>query len=311
MERFNDLSVWDTPPYAAHVVPVTWEPNHATGERFVAVVAIRYETPAGTPPSSHIVFRHQQLRAMIGHRRASSAYGILEHVSRFIFQQLVADVPLSELSTPFEGFTTGRPVRARGYSENQVVDTAIRTLSAFGTRDTYVDEQEGVQRNSVPTSQFLRTLRTTFAGDEKDLRARFNRRIQWPGTPEITIDYAHNKYMVQVTSLPQSVPHLITLQKEAESKMFELDVATTLMRRDAAVTFPALLVNTAALSESVTDDAEVVARSLLDRLRFMSEQKEMSIIETTSPADAARILGELDFRPTSSTGRFPRMAVGS
>ncbi|MFV8637916.1 hypothetical protein ACNRBS_00455 [Ralstonia pseudosolanacearum] len=293
MEHFDELNAWGAPPFLAHAVPMLWQPNESTGERFVAVVALRYEAPLLGGVSTHIAFRQQQLKAMLGAKRAASAYGILEHVAHFVHQQLQDGLSLAELSAPFDGFVAGKEARVRGYSKTQVIDTAVRTLSAFGTRDTYVDELETVQRNTVPTSRFLRSVRSVFSREESDRRARFNRKVEWPGAPEITLDYAHNQHLVQVTSLPQSAPHLLALQKEAESKMFELDIAATLLRNSAPAQ-PSILVNTGALADSLSREAEAVARELLERLRFMSAQKKMSLIEARDPVEGARILDELD-----------------
>lgn len=293
MERIDDLSMWDTPPYSASVVPVLWEPNHSTGERLVAIVAIKYDAPSTGNTSTHVAFDPNQLRAMIGAKRAASALGILEHVSGFLGRQLRGGVSFDNLQAPFEGFHIGKPTRVRGYSERQVVDSSIRMLSAFGTRETYNDAEEGSQRNSVPTSQFIRSLRTAFVRDDEQRRHRFNRRVRWPGSPEITIDYAHGSNLVQVTSLPQTPSHLIALQKEAESKMLELDVATSLLRQDEATASPYLLVNTGPMRQPVSMDAQRIATELLERLKFMSSQKNMSVIEAQNPEEGARLLEDL------------------
>ncbi len=301
MEQFDDLNAWGVPPFSARALPLLWQPNEATGERFVAVVALRYEAPLLGDASTHIAFRQEQLKAMLGAKRAASAYGILAHVARFVHQQLLDGVPLAELTAPFDGFVAGKEARVRGYSRTQAIDTAIRTLSAFGTRDTYAEELETVQRNTVPTSQFLRSVRSAFSREEGERRARFNRKIEWPDAPEITLDYAHNQHLVQVTSLPQSATHLLALQKEAESKMFELDIAVTLLRKSAPA-LPSILVNTAALSDSSSREAGAVARELLERLRFMSAQKKMTLIEARSPIEGAHILDELDVRARIDSG---------
>ncbi|KVD77599.1 hypothetical protein WS62_29870 [Burkholderia sp. ABCPW 14] len=240
-----------------------------------------------------MAFDPRQLRAMIGAKRATSALGILEHVSGFIHQQLLAGVDFDDLQSPFDGFRIGRPTRVRGYSERQVVDSSIRMLSAFGTRDTYNESVEAIQRNSVPTSQFIKSLRAVFARDDEQRRIRFNRRVQWPGTPEITVDYAHGQCLVQVTSLPQSPSHLIALQKEAESKILELDVATLLLRQDTAIVSPYLLINTESTLQPINAEARRLATELLDRLKFMSSQKEMRVLEARSPEDGAGLLEDL------------------
>jgi hypothetical protein len=293
MERLEDVNFWDAPPYSARVAPVLWELNHSIGERVVAVVAIRYDAPSEGRASTHVAFDPHQLRAMIGAKRAASALGILEHVSGFIQKQLEAGVDLGDLHAPFDGFRIGVPARVRGYSERQVVDSSLRMLSAFGTRDTYSETTEATQRNSVPTSQFIRSLRTAFARDDEQRRHRFNQRVRWPGAPEITIDYGHGPNLVQVTSLPQSPSHLIALQKEAESKLLELDVATSLLRKDEAIASPYLLINTGAMHQPINSDARRIAAGLLERLKFMSSQKEMSVIEAQTPEEGAGLLDDL------------------
>jgi hypothetical protein len=274
-------------------VPVIWELNRASGERLVAILAIRYDAPDPRAISTHVAFEPNQLRAMIGHKRATSALGILEHVSMFMRTQLDEGIDIEDLQTPFDGFFVGKPTRVRGYSERQVVDAAIRTLSAFGTRGSFNDAAESGRRNSTATSHFLRSLRSAFVRHDNDLKARFNRRIRWPDAPEMTIDYAHEHHLVQVTSLPQSPSHLLTLQKEAESKILELDVAASLLRQDSANASPYLLVNAAPISRPINDESQKIAVELLDRLTFIGSQKAMSVITVTSPDEGAALLDNL------------------
>lgn len=293
MDRIDDPNLWDTPPFSARAVPIIWELNRASGERLVAIIAIRYDSPDPRAISTHIAFEPNQLRAMIGHKRATSALGILEHVSMFMRAQLDEGIDTENLQTPFDGFFIGKPARVRGYSEKQVVDAAIRTLSAFGTRGSFNDAAESSRRNSTATSHFLRSLRSAFVRNDTDLKARFNRRVRWPDAPEMTIDYAHEHHLVQVTSLPQSPAHLITLQKEAESKMLELDVAASLLRQDHANAQPYLLINVAPISQPMTVESKKIATELLDRLRFISSQKDMSVITANSPEEGASLLEDL------------------
>jgi hypothetical protein len=288
------MNLWDTPPFAAHAAPVLWTPNMDTGERFVALVLIRYDSPTSGDVRAPIVFHSKQLKAMVGTRRAVSALGILEHVSAYMRQQMLAGTALEGVSAPFDGFSVGRPVRVRGYSAKQVVDTAIRTLSAFGSRDAYDDDDEANHRNSVPTRQFLRSVRSLFAREDDDRKARFNRTVAWPDSAEMTIDYAHEKHLVQVTSLPQSAMHLISLQKEAESKLFELDITASLLRSDRSPAQPSLLINTASLVNAETGDARRTATELLERLKFMTSQKQVTLFQASNPIEASEMLEELE-----------------
>ncbi|WP_233411926.1 hypothetical protein [Paraburkholderia kururiensis] len=231
---------------------------------------------------------------MIGAKRAASAYGIMRHVAEFMQQQMLRGRPLEEVIAPFDGFTVGRTTRIRGYSSKQLIDTAIRTLSAFGTRGSFDDDDDAGQRNSVPTRQFLRTLRSVFAQDDDERRARFNRSIAVSGSAEMTIDYAHDRYLVQVTSLPQTAPHLIALQKEAESKILELDITAGLLRSEQAPCRASLLVNSAPLAQAETREARQLANELLNRLRFVSDRKGIVLHPVQDPGEAAQILEEIE-----------------
>ncbi|NIF78902.1 hypothetical protein F3J20_16160 [Paraburkholderia sp. Cy-641] len=288
------MNPWDTPPFSAHAAPVLWTPNASTGERFVAIVLVRYDAPVVGEVAAPVTFSPRQLKAMIGSRRASSALGILHHVSEFMRDQILSGSALDNVIAPFDGFAIGKLMRVRGYSSKQVVDTAIRTLSAFGSRESYDEDEETPQRNSVPTRQFLRSLRSVFAREDEERRGRFNKNVTVGGSAPMTIDYAHEKHLVQVTSLPQSEPHLIALQKEAESKILELDITATLLRSDRAPTHSSLLINTASLERADSREARKVANELLERLRFMSEQKSMTLLQARDPFEAAKILDQFE-----------------
>ncbi|MCM2541847.1 hypothetical protein M8545_00005, partial [Burkholderia glumae] len=114
--------------------------------------------------------------------------------------------------------------------------------------------------------------------------------------------------LVQVTSLPQTPSHLLTLQKEAESKILELDVAASLMRKDSASTAPYLLINVAPISRPMNVESRKIASELLERLRFIGLQKEMSIITADSPEEGASLLEDLPRRSSRHTWRIPMSA---
>ncbi|RQN35027.1 hypothetical protein [Paraburkholderia tropica] len=290
------MNFWDVPPFAAKAAPVLWTPNASTGERFVALILLKYESPERGEVATPLSFHPKQMKAMMGTKRAESALGIIQHVADFMRQQLLSGVALGEVIAPFDGFQVGNQSSVRGYSAKQVIDTAIRTLSAFGTRTSFDDGEDAAQRNSIPTRQFLRSLRSAFARDDDERRARFNRSITVSGSAEMTIDYAHDKQLVQVTSLPQSAPHLITLQKEAESKILELDITASLLRSESAPARSSLLINTASLTHAETKEARQIANELLDRLRFMSEQKGIDLHPVGNPIEAAHILESLELK---------------
>ena len=290
------MNLWDAPPFAAYAAPVLWTPNSATGERFVAVVLIRYDAPIAGDVATPVTFHAKQLKAMIGSKRATSALGILSHVADFMRQQILAGIALEEVAAPFDGFAVGNRMRVRGYSSKQITDTAIRTLSAFGSRDSYEDDEDVVQRNTIPTRQFLRSLRSVFSQEDDERKARFNKNVIFSGSAGMTIDYAHEKHFVQVTSLPQSTPHLIALQKEAESKILELDITSNLIRSERAPAHPSLLINTASLDHADTKEARQIANELLDRLKFVSDQKGITLLRASSPLEAAHMLEKFEIR---------------
>lgn len=279
------------PSHTARAAPVFWEPNGARfGERLVAIILVHFEKPELVAPLSYIAFSDTQLRALVGKERARSASGILEHASSFCHQQLLTGVPLTEVIPPLEGFSVGESVRVRGYSTTQVMDTAIRTLSAFGTRNYYEEVAELEGRNSLPTRAFLKSLQRQFSQRDESRKSRFNKTFALDSTSEMTIDYAHHQHLVQVTSLPVSAHHSVTLQKEAESKLFELDIAADIIRQASARARPALLVNTAPLNSDLDAEARGYAEGLLQQLTLMSEKKNMVIMPAPSPEAAAEIL---------------------
>lgn len=288
------MNAWELPPIAAHAAPVLWSPNASTGERFVALIVIRYDAPTPGVSNAHVAFHLKQLKAMIGSKRATSAFGILEHVAAFMRDQMLEGAAFDDLIAPFDGFTVGKAMRIRGYSEKQVVDGAIRSLSTFGSRDSYEADGDVNRRNSIPTSQFLRYLRSSFAREDEERKARFNKRLKLHGAAEMTIDYAHGRHLVQVTSLPSSAAHLISLQKEAESKVLELDITASLLREQSAPTQPSLLVNTTSLALAVMPESKRIADELFDRLKFVSSRKGIQLLQACSPKEAAGILSELE-----------------
>ncbi|WP_044042325.1 hypothetical protein [Caballeronia insecticola] len=288
------MNLWDSPPYTAHAAPVLWTPSASTGECFVAIVLIQYESPEHGKALARLALGPKQLRAMIGAKRAQSALGIMGHVAEFMHQQLAGGTAFADVIAPFDEFHVGKATRIRGYSERQVVDTATRTLSAFAARGSFDDEADQQQRNSIPTRQFLRSLRSAFARDDEARKARFNKTIDLYKSAQMTIDYAYEQCLVQVTSLPQTVPHLVVLQKEAESKILELDITAGLLQSHSAPSSPSLLVNIAPLNTAETSEARRIAGELFDRLTFMSEQKKIALVPVKDPFEAAQLLEQFE-----------------
>jgi hypothetical protein len=110
------MNLWEAPPFAAKAAPVLWTPTAATGERFVAVILIQYNSPVSGDVATPLAFHPKQLRAMLGAKRADSALGIMQHVADFMKQQMLAGTALGEITAPFDGFQVGAPTNIRGYS---------------------------------------------------------------------------------------------------------------------------------------------------------------------------------------------------
>ncbi len=75
--------------------------------------------------------------------------------------------------------------------------------------------------------------------------------------------------------------------------MLELDVATSLLRQDEAPASPYLLVNTGPMRQPISMEAQRIAAELLERLKFMSSQKDMFVIEAQNPEEGAGLLDDL------------------
>jgi hypothetical protein len=228
---------------------------------------------------------------MLGRQRGIASFGVLKEVAEFMTTCQISGQTLETLQTPFVGFTVGPAMVTRGYSVNQLLDAAVRTVSAFGNADDLLDEGEpaGITRNTVRTAEFLRSLRRQVAGDDEQLKARFEKRLKpKEGFPDLTVDYAFKQWMVQVTSLPTTPRQAMHALREAQSKLYEID----LIRRgmDGNEVSPILLVNEDALVTSTTNQARDHANQMLDRLKQLATSDNLELVETTTPEDAARML---------------------
>lgn len=281
------------PPCVARYSPVFWEPVSGTGERLVALIAIEPDERSLEALSSgtHVVIPPERLKAMLGRQRGIASFGVLKEVAEFMTTCQIAGQKLEGLETPFTGFSVGAPMLARGYGINQLLDAAIRTVSAFGVADELLDEAEpiGLNRNTVKTAEFIRSIRRQVAGDDEQLKARFEKRLKPKnGFPDLTVDYAFNQWMVQVTSLPTTPRQAMHSLREAQSKLYEID----LIRRgmDGNQVSPILLVNEDALVSSTTNQAKDQANQMLERLKQLAISDDLELVETTTPEEAARMI---------------------
>lgn len=279
------------PPCVARYSPVFWEPLAGTGERIVALVALEPHESSSVNLSAgtYCVLPPDRLRAMLGRQRGNAAHGVLREVAEFMTQRQVAGMPVSELDAPFQGFKMGPAFVARGYSIDQLLNAAIRTVSAFGTAEDLIEEEESREtpRNTVRTAEFLRSLKRYVAGDNKDLATRFEKTLSLSKSmPDVSVDYAYKHWMVQVTSLPATPKQAMHALREAQSKLYEIDLLRKGM--DGNLIHPVLLVNEDILTSSLNDEGKEQAAKMLERLKQLGKADQLDLMQAATPQDAAR-----------------------
>lgn len=280
-------------PFVARYRSVMWEPIAGTGERLVALVAVQAHesTTQGIAPGTYRVISDQRLRQLLGRQRGMAAAGILNQSAEYMTQRQQAGLPLEELRPLFRGFEPGPTMVARAYSVEQLLNAAVRSVSAFGSADEMIEEEEARQspRHMVRTAEFLTQLRRIFTANSKDLASRFDVPLRGrEDVPQVTIDYADGPLAVQVTSLPSTAKQADHAEREAQSKMFELDVARNQMGGN--VFKPTLLFNTDALAEEAGSEARRHAEATRTRLANFARYKSIAVLEAQSPSVAARLL---------------------
>ena len=269
--------------------PVFWEPLPGTSEKLVALVATEphQSSRLATQSKTYSIVKPDRLKAMLGTQRGSSAANVLKLASEFMTQQQTAGLPLEELIAPFQELTIGPMFIAKGYNVAQVLDTAVRTVSAFGSADSLLeDELETPSRNTLRTTEFLRSVRRFVILSDQELSNRFNKKFQ-PNKelPDVTIDYAHKSCIVQVTSLPATHKQALITIQEAQSKLYEIDLLRKCMGGNAIAPF--LLVNTDALNNHSPSSSIEEASKMLDRLTQLAKADELGLIKSGSPEEAS------------------------
>jgi hypothetical protein len=282
------------PPLAAKYRAVFWEPVTGTGERIVALVSIENDTQSARPISSgsHVVLSIDRLRSMLGKQRGSASAGVLLEVAAYLTNCQENGAPIDQLVLPFQGLTFGPVMPVRGYTADQLLNAAVRTVSAFGSADSILDDEPIEPRNSVKTTAFLRSLKRYVAGDDELVKARFDKRLTpKEGLPDVTIDYAFKQWMVQVTTLPVTHRQAAHAQREAQSKLYELDLVRRVM--DDNKINPMLMVNEDALTTAINDEQRDQALQMLERLRQLSRKDGLDLVETNDAEQGAKVLLEL------------------
>lgn len=282
------------PSVRAKYAPVYWEPLTGSGERICAIVLVAPELGTSTmlTPAAHVIINARRLRAMLGAERAESVQGILAQAADFMRQRLFAGADISECSPPFHGFTVGRERRARGFTAEQVLDAAVRTVSAFGSADDLLEEAGELANHSTATTrEFLARVQTAFAPADDARRQRFLRPVH-THVGDITIDYVHERNLVQFASAPTTPRQAQNMRREAESKILEtLTVQRTVMEGQGR---PVLVVNRMPLLLGGASDAAMdLASSAMAHYARTAKLYGLTTAEAGSHEEAVRILASL------------------
>lgn len=300
----NTAPLVGVPPFTARYCAVTWEPVNGTGERLVALVSIEphENTAQAVAAGTYSVLSVKRLRQLFGRQRGNATAGILTQCAEYMTQRQSVGLPLEELRPLFHGFEMGIPLIARAYSVQQLLDAAVRSVSAFGSAEEMIEEEEQRQspRHMVRTSEFLTQLRRIFTAENKELAARFDVPLRGRlGDPEVTIDYADGPVAVQVTSLPNTGKQADLAQRGAQAKMFELDVARKQMSGN--VFKPTLLFNTDALAHEPNSEARKHAEATRRTLIEFANYQNIAVLEAQTPSIAARLLDAAASHPPSAS----------
>jgi len=273
---------------------VYWEPLPGSGERFCAIVIICPDQNSRTllAPTAHVVISARRLRTMLGAERGGSAYGILAEAATFMTRRLHAGAHISETQPPFRNFALGPSRAVRGFTPEQVVDTAVRLFSAFGNVDDVLEDAvEVVNHSTATTRAFLERVQTSFAphGDEK--RKRFLKSVP-TSAGVFTLDYAFNQHLVQFVSAPLTERQALNMRREAESKILEgLSVQKTVMQGQGALR---LIINTTPLyTGALSQGANSFAEKTLSHYHSLAKLYHLDTAEASSHEIAAITLATL------------------
>ena len=245
---------------------------------------------AGTYP----ILPAERLRAMLGRQRGNASYNVLKEVAAYMSERQTAGMPITELDAPFKGFVIGPTAVARGYNLEQLLNAAVRTVSAFGSADDLVEEEETQEtpRNTVRTAEFLKALKRCVAGDDKDIAARFEKKLSVPSQHlDVTVDYAYRQWMLQVTSLPATPRQAMHAQREAQSKLYEIDKLRRGM--DGNEILPILLVNEDVLTSSLNEASKAQATLMLERMQQLSKADGLQLLTAANAHEAATLVAAL------------------
>ena len=263
----------------------------------VALIAIEphESTQIVMTAKTYCVLSPERLVALVGRQRGNASKGVLQQVADYLSIQQSAGMPLSDIAPPFHGFVVAPLMTCRGYDVDQVLNAAVRSVSAFANADAMVEEEAATEtpRSTVRTAEFLKTMKRSVAADDVDVRARFDRRFRPRNSQlDLTIDYAFNRWIVQVTSLPATERQAHNAMREAQSKLFEIGLLREVV--DGNKLSPILLVNEDVLVHSPSEQAVGHATRMLSRLSELARIEDVELLQVSTPeegADKVRALG--------------------
>lgn len=295
IEKLLSPALTAAPHIVARYRAVFWEPLPGTAERIVALLSVE---PAESPvdellPGTYAVLRPERLRAIFGRRRGEAAAGVMRECASYMTARQLAGVKLEALAPLFGGFAMGPVFQARAYSVDQLLDAAVRTVSAVASAaDILADTDLSQPGQTRRTADFLKEVRRLFS-DGDDLRQRrFHVRMQRErSAPEVWVDYAADYRIVQAASVPGSAKQLPPAELELKSKLLDLEVVRDEFGSNRFE--PALLLNVRSLQEPVDDEGLKVARQAHEDFKRFAAWAKLRIIEVASARDAARELAAL------------------
>ena len=288
-----ELVSFKPPTLTARYAPVMWEPVAGTGEKIVALICVE---PHG-PNQLHIdratypVLSQERLRQLLGRQRAASATGVLEACASFMTERQRHGSPIVELRPLFQSFTVGPAMVARANSVPQLLDAAVRSVSAFGSAEQIAGTtRPEALRHTIRTAEFLRAIKTTLSSSDSRYENSFDVPLTLAGVEDITIDFAAGPLLVQMTSLAATKRQADRTKQEVQSKIFELDLARREMS-EAGVQ-PALLINMDAMSASPSSEPYEWAARTHERVKRVAEASGVRMFEAPSILSAVEWLGD-------------------
>ena len=282
------------PAIRAQYAPVYWEPLPGSGERICVIVLITpdEDSPRLLSPGAHVVVNGRRLKAMLGVERGESALGILNQTAQFMGRSLYAGGSLLACTVPFKHFSIGSIRKARGFTAEQILDTAVHSVAAFGSTEDLMDDLvEHSNHSTASTREFLQRVQTAFAPADDVRRKRFLRPVE-TSAGFVTIDYVHEKHLVQFASAPTTDRQSQNMRREADSKMLEtLTVQKTIMESQGIAK---LIINTAPLQAGLlTADASRTAQVAIAHYDAMAQLYGFGTIQVSTHEEAAIALASL------------------